>query len=532
MASETKRETVIVLDFGGQYKQLIARRVRECHVYCEIHPHTMPLSEILAMKPMGIILTGGPNSVYAADSPTYGKELFEAGIPVLGICYGSQLMAYRLGGEVKTAPVSEYGHTDVTIDAKDSALFSDVETAADGTTRCWMSHTDYIASVPEGFRITAHTPACPVAAMENAEKKLYAVQFHPEVMHTVEGTKMLRNFVLDVCGCSGEWQMKSFAEETIAALREKIGSDRVLLGLSGGVDSTVTAVLLSRAIGKQLTCVFVDHGLLRKNEGDEVEAVFGPNGQFGNLNFIRVNAGEEYFAMLKGVEEPEKKRKLIGEKFVEIFGNEARKLAGTGGFRYMAQGTIYPDVVESGMGAAGAVIKSHHNVGGLPHDLVVELGFEEKPIEPLRSLFKDEVRKVGLELGIPEKLVFRQPFPGPGLGIRVVGEVTPEKVHIVQEADAIYREELEKAGIDMGKGQFFAALSNMRSVGVMGDHRTYDYAVVLRGVITSDFMTAEAAEIPWSVLQTCMNRIINEVRGVNRVLYDLSSKPPGTIEME
>ncbi len=522
------KELIVVLDFGGQYKQLIARRVREDHVYCEIHPSTIGLQKLKELNPKGIILTGGPGSVYLADSPTFDPGIFELGIPVLGICYGSQLMAHLLGGRVETAPASEYGHTDFTIDAPDSLLLKGVPEHS----TCWMSHTDYIAKVPEGFRITAHTANCPAAAMEDEGRRLYATQFHPEVVHTPEGTRMLRHFVLDICGCKGDWQMSSFVEDTIQELRKKIGSDRVLLGLSGGVDSTVTAVLLSRAIGRQLYCVFVDHGLMRKDEGDEVEAVFGPDGQFGDLNFIRVNAGEEYFAMLQGVTEPEKKRKLIGEKFVEIFGDEARKLAGQGGFRYMAQGTIYPDVVESGLGTSGAVIKSHHNVGGLPHDLVVELGFDEKPVEPLRSLFKDEVRKVGLELGIPAKLVYRQPFPGPGLGIRIVGEVTPEKVHIVQEADAIYREELERAGIDMGKGQFFAALSNMRSVGVMGDHRTYDYAVVLRGVITSDFMTAEAAEIPWSVLQTCMNRIINEVKGVNRVLYDLTSKPPGTIEME
>jgi len=523
------KEMIVVLDFGGQYKQLIARRVRENHVYCEILPCTTPIDKLREMNLKGIILTGGPNSVYDPASPTYSVELFSIGVPILGICYGSQLMAYKLGGDVKTAPVSEYGHTETIVDDPSSVLFRDVKRKS--TT--WMSHTDYIASVPEGFHITAHTADCPVAAMEDPERKLYATQFHPEVAHTEEGAKILHNFVIDICGCSGDWQMSSFAETTIKELREKIGSDRVLLGLSGGVDSTVTAVLLSKAIGRQLYCVFVDHGLLRKNEGDEVEAVFGPKGKFGDLNFIRVNAGDEYFAMLKGVTDPEKKRKLIGEKFVEIFGAEARKLAGKGGFRYMAQGTIYPDVVESGgFGKGSAVIKSHHNVGGLPHDLVVELGFDEKPIEPLRTLFKDEVRKVGLELGIPRELVFRQPFPGPGLGIRVVGEVTPEKVHIVQEADAIYREELSKAGIDMGKGQFFAALSNMRSVGVMGDFRTYDYAVVLRGVLTSDFMTAEAAEIPWNVLQICMNRIINEVKGVNRVMYDLTSKPPGTIELE
>jgi GMP synthase (glutamine-hydrolysing) len=525
--STGQQEKVVVLDFGGQYKQLIARRVRECQVYCEIHSYKTPIEKLKAMAPKGIILTGGPNSVFDKTSPTYEKALYALGIPILGICYGSQLMAYTLGGQVEKAPVSEYGRTDLAVDDSASLLMQDVET----DTVCWMSHTDYIAAVPDGFKITAHTPHCPVAAMENPAQKLYAVQFHPEVVHTPEGKKILRNFLMNVCGCSGDWQMNTFVKDTVAALREKIGKDRVLLGLSGGVDSTVTAVLLSRAIGKQLTCVFVDHGLMRKDEGDEVEAVFGPKGDF-DLNFIRVNAGETYFEKLKGVTDPEQKRKIIGALFVEIFGAEAKKLANEGGFKYMAQGTIYPDVVESGAGNGGAVIKSHHNVGGLPKEMVTELGFDETPIEPLRDLFKDEVRKVGLELGIPKHLVYRQPFPGPGLGIRVVGEVTPKKVKITQEADAIYREELEKAGIDMGKGQFFAALSNLRSVGVMGDDRTYDYAVVLRGVITSDFMTAEAADIPWPVLQTCMNRIINEVEGVNRVMYDLTSKPPGTIELE
>ncbi len=522
------QEKIIVLDFGGQYKQLIARRVREQKVYCEIHPSDIGLEALKKLSPRGVILTGGPNSVYAPDSPVFDPAIFDLGIPILGICYGSQLMAFLLKGTVKTAPISEYGHTVLHIDDTDSAIFKDIKPEI----RTWMSHTDLIAEAPAGFKVTAHTETCPIAAMEDPERKLYAVQFHPEVVHTEQGAEMIRHFVLDICGCSGSWEMASFTDSTIKELKEKIGSDRVLLGLSGGVDSTVTAVLLSKAIGKQLYCVFVDHGLMRKNEGDEVEAVFGPGGRFSDLNFIRVNAGDEYFEMLKGVSDPEQKRKLIGSKFIEIFGKEARRLAGTGGFKYMAQGTIYPDVVESGMGKDGAVIKSHHNVGGLPVELVTELGFDEKPVEPLRSLFKDEVRKAGLELGIPEELVFRQPFPGPGLGIRVVGEVTLEKVHIVQEADAIYREELKEAGIDTGKGQFFAALSNMRSVGVMGDFRTYDYAVVLRGVITSDFMTAEAAEIPWEVLQKCMNRIINEVQGVNRVLYDLTSKPPGTIEME
>ncbi len=512
-----EKEMILILDFGGQYNQLIARRVRESGVYCELHPYNLPLDKIREMAPKGIIMTGGPRSVNGENYPHVDPEFFNLRIPVLGICYGNQLIARMTGGKVVTAPTSEYGRTEVSVDTG-SRLFRDVK----ADTVVWMSHTDYVSQVPAGFRVTASTSGCPVAAMEDESRGLYGVQFHPEVTHTEEGKKMLAAFIFDICGCKGDWKMDDFAEETIKKIRERVGNGRALCALSGGVDSSVAAVLMSKAIGKQLTCVFVDHGLLRKDEAESVCRVFGPEGPY-DLDFIHVDAKERYYQKLKGVTDPEKKRKIIGEEFIRVFEEEAEKI---GKVDYLVQGTIYPDVIESGLGDS-ATIKSHHNVGGLPENI----GFKGI-IEPLRMLFKDEVRALGLRLGIPEDLVYRQPFPGPGLGIRIIGEVTPEKVKIVQDADAIFREEIAKAGLSRSPGQYFAALTNVRSVGVMGDFRTYDYAVVLRAVETSDFMTAGAAEIPWEVLRRTMTRITNEVDHVNRVFYDLTSKPPGTIEME
>lgn len=510
-----KNELILILDFGGQYNQLIARRVRECNVYSEVVPFDISIEKIKEKNPKGIIFTGGPASVFGEDSPRCNKEIFELGIPILGICYGMQLMTYTLSGNVAKAEKREYGTTEVQID-NTSSLFQGFES----TNGFLMSHTDFVEILPEGFKNIGHTSSCPNAAMENAEKKLYGIQFHPEVNNSVNGTQVIRNFLYNVCECSGDWQISSFVEESIKNLKEKIGDKKALCALSGGVDSSVAAVLLSKAIGKNLTCIFLDHGLLRKNEGDEVEEIF--RNQY-DINLIRVNCKDRFLGKLAGVTDPERKRKIIGEEFIRVFEEEAKKI---GTVDFLVQGTIYPDVIESGLGKS-AVIKSHHNVGGLP-DYV---DFKEI-VEPLRDLFKDEVRKTGLELGIPEYLVFRQPFPGPGLAIRVIGEITDDKLAILKEADAIFREEIANAGLHKNINQYFAVLTNLKSVGVMGDERTYDYTIALRAVETTDFMTGVWSKIPYDVLEKVSSRIVNEVKYVNRVVYDITSKPPATIEWE
>lgn len=509
-----KKELVIIVDFGGQYSQLIARRIRENNVYCEIIPYSSSIEKIKEKGPRGIIFSGGPNSVYGENTPKISKEIFELGVPILGICYGQQLTAFTLGGKVESAQVREYGKTKVNLDNK-SILFEGI----DKEQECWMSHTDYVSEIPSDFNIIAYTDGCKVAAMANEDKKIYGVQFHPEVEHTPFGKKMLKNFLFNVCELKGDWSVTSFAEEKIKAIKELVGDKKVICALSGGVDSSVAAVIVHKAIGDQLTCIFVDHGLLRKDEGDQVESVFKEKFK---MNLIRVNAQDRFLGKLKGITEPERKRKIIGEEFIRVFEGEANKL---GDIDYLVQGTIYPDVVESGTGTS-ATIKSHHNVGGLPEDIEFEL------IEPLRDLFKDEVRKVGEELGIPHKLVWRQPFPGPGLGIRVLGEITEEKLEIVREADAIFREEIAKAGLDEKIWQYFACLPNIRSVGVMGDERTYSHTIGLRAVNSSDGMTSDWAKIPYEVLDKVSIRIVNEVKGVNRIVYDITSKPPSTIEWE
>ncbi len=509
---------VIIVDFGAQYSQLIARRVRESNIYCEIVPYTYTIDQIKAKNPTGIILSGGPASVYENNAPSINKEIFEIGVPILGICYGGQLIAQSFGGKVTKADNREYGRIKLQT-AENTGLFKDIQQDS----LVWMSHTDYIEQKPEGFRITAYSDTCPICAMQNDEKQIYAVQFHPEVEHSEKGKEIIQNFLLNVCKLKADWNMGNFALETIENIKKQVGDKKALCALSGGVDSSVAAVLVHKAIGKNLVCVFVDHGLLRKDEGDQVEKIFKE--QF-DMNLIRVNAGERFLGKLAGVTDPETKRKIIGEEFIRVFEEEKQKLKDEfGHIDYLVQGTIYPDVVESGT-ATAATIKSHHNVGGLPEDVDFEL------LEPLRQLFKDEVRQVGREVGIPEELVERQPFPGPGLAIRCLGEITEDKLHIIREADFIFRDEIKKAGLHKSIWQYFACLPNVRSVGVMGDYRTYSHTVALRAVNSSDGMTSDWARIPYDVLEKVSNRIVNEVDNVNRIVYDITSKPPSTIEWE
>ena len=513
-------EKILVLDFGGQYNQLIARRVRDAHIYAEILPYTTDLAKIREQGYKGIIFTGGPNSVYDPASPHYTQNILDLGVPVLGICYGCQLMAWMRGGRVETAPVSEYGKIDLHITGE-SPLLAGIP--ADSVV--WMSHTDYIAEAPEGFTVVAETANCPCAAMQNTAESLYAVQFHPEVTHTAFGRQLLHNFLYKICGCKGDWVMDSFLSDSVRALREQIGGKQVILGLSGGVDSSVAAALLSRAVGKQLTCVFVDQGLMRKDEGDFVERTFT---KLFDMQFVRVNCGGAFLEKLKGVTDPEEKRRIIGAEFYRVFWDEIKARAK--GDAYFAQGTIYPDRIESGRGATGggagsAVIKTHHNQSAVPADVDFS-GI----LEPLGDLFKDEVRAVGEILGLPRELVWRQPFPGPGLGVRIVGEITAEKIRIVQDSDAVLRDEMAKNGYEKELAQFFTVFTGAKAVGVMGDHRTYENVIAIRAVTTDDFMTADWARIPYDILAAVSNRITNEVEGVNRVVYDITSKPPGTVE--